>query len=155
MNKIGLDGKAAKTVAGELNKLLANYSYFYQNTRGAHWNVKGAEFFELHEVFEELYTDLAEKIDEIAERILTLGEVPEHNFSGYKALSQIKETGVITDGEKLVRDTLQSLNIVVDLQRKILNLTDELDDEGTNALMSDNIADYEKRIWMFAAFLGE
>ena len=76
LNKIGLDTKKSKMNAEKLNELLANYSIFYQNTRGFHWNIKGDKFFELHVKFEELYNDLKVKIDEVAERILTLGYTP-------------------------------------------------------------------------------
>jgi starvation-inducible DNA-binding protein len=81
LNRIGLDNEKAKQLAEKLNELLANYSIFYQNTRGYHWNIKGEKFFELHVKFEELYNDLLLKIDELAERILTLGYTPNHNYS--------------------------------------------------------------------------
>jgi starvation-inducible DNA-binding protein len=83
LNAIGLQQDKAEQLAVKLNELLANYSIFYQNTRGYHWNIKGDKFFELHLKFEELYNDLLLKIDEIAERILTLGQTPEHNYSEY------------------------------------------------------------------------
>jgi len=79
VNAIGIDSGKAKQLAEKLNVLLANYSIFYQNTRGYHWNIKGEKFFELHVKFEELYNDLFLKIDEVAERILTLGHTPAHN----------------------------------------------------------------------------
>ena len=69
LNPIGLDTKQAEDLVNELNELLANYSVFYQNVRGFHWNIRGERFFELHVKFEELYNDLFLKIDEIAERI--------------------------------------------------------------------------------------
>ena len=69
----------------------ARYSIFYQNIRGYHWNIKGEKFFELHLKFEELYNDLFLKIDEVAERILTLGHTPTHNYTDYRATSKIKE----------------------------------------------------------------
>ena len=72
-NAIGLDPNKAKQLSEKLNVLLADYSLFYQNTRGFHWNIKGEKFFELHVKFEKLYNDLLLKIDEVAERILTLG----------------------------------------------------------------------------------
>ena len=71
LNAIGLNEKKAAQLTKQLNVLLANYSIFYQNTRGYHWNIKGEKFFELHGKFEELYNDLLLKIDEVAERILT------------------------------------------------------------------------------------
>ncbi len=100
-NAIGLDINKAKHLAEKLNELLANYSIFYQNTRGYHWNIKGEKFFELHVKFEELYNDLILKIDEVAERILTLGHTPNHNYSDYKTLSKIKESVEVSDGIKV------------------------------------------------------
>jgi starvation-inducible DNA-binding protein len=96
LNAIGLNTTKAKQLAEKLNELLANYSIFYQNVRGYHWNIKGEKFFELHVKFEELYTDLQLKIDEIAERILTLGDSPAHNYSAYKKniYSSRKFTGI-------------------------------------------------------------
>jgi starvation-inducible DNA-binding protein len=88
----------AEELANKLNELLANYSIFYQNTRGFHWNIKGEKFFELHLKFEELYNDLLLKIDEVAERILTLGHTPEHSYSQYAKTSTIKESKKVSDG---------------------------------------------------------
>ena len=90
-NIIGLDANKAKKLAELLNVLLANYQLFYINSRGFHWNIKGEKFFELHLKFEELYTDTQLKIDEIAERILTLGHTPDHTFTDFLKLSKIKE----------------------------------------------------------------
>ena len=82
-NSIGLDKDKAKKLADELNILLANYQVFYINTRGFHWNITGQEFFELHAKFEEIYNDALIKVDEIAERIRTLGHTPLHTFTDY------------------------------------------------------------------------
>ena len=89
-NIIGLDAIKAKKLADLLNVLLANYQLFYINSRGFHWNIKGEKFFELHLKFEELYTDTQLKIDEIAERILTLGHTPDHTFTDFLKLSKMK-----------------------------------------------------------------
>ncbi|MGK7370828.1 MAG: Dps family protein, partial [Candidatus Halalkalibacterium sp. M3_1C_030] len=97
-NKIGLDKTKSKELGVKLNTLLANYSVFYQNTRGYHWNIKGDNFFELHMKFEELYNDLLVKIDEVAERILTLGYSPNHRYSEYIEESDIKESKYVSDG---------------------------------------------------------
>jgi starvation-inducible DNA-binding protein len=70
-------------IASELNVLLANYQIYYQNLRGFHWNIQGRDFFELHVKFEELYNDGAIKIDEVAERILTIEATPLHSFTDY------------------------------------------------------------------------
>ena len=122
MNAIGLDKKKSKQLADKLNVLLANYSIFYQNTRGFHWNIKGDKFFELHLKFEELYNDLLLKIDEVAERILTLGFNPEHNYSSYARVSAVKESARVTDGIKSVEHILQAFREIIIIQREILEL---------------------------------
>jgi starvation-inducible DNA-binding protein len=152
---IGLDINQSKILAGKLNVLLANYSIFYQNTRGYHWNIKGEKFFELHLKFEELYNDLLLKIDEVAERILTLGHAPEHNYSQYGKVSSVKESREVTDGKAAVADILSSLKTIIMLQRELLELSGKTGDEGTNALMSDYIRAQEKLVWMYSAYLGK
>ena len=120
---IGLKESDCKKISEKLNVLLANYSVFYQNTRGSHWNIKGEQFFTLHPKFEELYNNLVLKIDEIAERILTLGATPAHNYSDYLAVSTIKERKEVTDGNKSVEIILNSYKVVIDLQRELLDIT--------------------------------
>ncbi|MBN8650068.1 MAG: DNA starvation/stationary phase protection protein [Cytophagales bacterium] len=154
-NAIGLDASKAENLAIQLNELLANYSVFYQNTRGYHWNIKGEKFFELHVKFEELYNDLLLKIDEVAERILTLGYSPNHRYSDYHAVSQIKESQKESDGLKAVAEILESFKVIISLQRELLTLSADAGDEGTNALMSDYIRAQEKLVWMYSAFLGK
>jgi starvation-inducible DNA-binding protein len=153
-NRIGLDKEAAKHLAEKLNVLLANYSIFYQNTRGYHWNIKGEKFFELHLKFEELYNDLLLKIDEVAERILTLGHVPKHNYADYRTTSTITESAQVSDGIKAVEDILIAFQTIIVLQRELLNISSDADDEGTNALMSDYIREQEKLVWMYSSFLN-
>lgn len=155
LNAIGLDTKKAKELAEKLNILLANYSIFYQNTRGYHWNIRGEKFFELHLKFEELYNDLFIKIDEIAERILTLGSTPKHNYSDYKKTSKIVESNEVSNGITAVNDILNSFKIIIPLQREILTLSAEAGDEGTNSLMSDYIRAQEKLVWMYSAFVNQ
>lgn len=154
-NIIGLNEKDCQLIAEKLNTLLANYSVFYQNTRGSHWNIKGDQFFTLHPKFEELYNNLVLKIDEIAERILTLGGVPAHNFSDYLNNSTIKESTDVSNATKDVENILASFKIVIDLQRDLLEITDKAGDEGTNSQMSGYIAEQEKEVWMYNSYLGK
>lgn len=155
MNRIGLDAAKAKKLAELLNVLLANYQLFYINSRGFHWNIKGEKFFELHLKFEELYTDTQIKIDEIAERILTLGHTPNHTFTDFLKLSQIKEQKNITDGVKAVNSVIDSFGILLEIERNLLSLSAEAEDEGTNALVSDYIRQQEKLVWMYSAYLNK
>lgn len=152
---IGLDKKASEQLATKLNALLANYQIYYMNVRGFHWNVKGANFFELHLKFEEIYNDLLLKVDEIAERILTLGHTPLHAFSAYIKQSQIKEAQNVSDGKAGVQSVLAGLQTLLPLQREILNLAAEAGDEGTAAQMSDYIKEQEKLVWMLNAYLAK
>ncbi len=154
LSSIGLDKKVSAKLAKQLNGLLANYSVFYQNVRGYHWNVRGEKFFELHAKFEELYNDLFVKIDDVAERILTLGFTPEYRFSSYSELSKIKESKQTANGIKNVGEILEAFGILLTKQRQILELSDEINDEGTNALMSDYVREQEKLVWMYSAFMN-
>ena len=155
MNPIGLDKKKSQKLSAKLNALLADYMLFYQNTRGLHWNIKGEKFFELHLKFEELYTNLLLKVDEVAERILTLGATPLHTFEDYIKSSSLKSgKNISSPGEavKLILDSFQTLLIK---QRELLDLSSEANDEGTNALMSDYIREQEKFVWMYSAYLNK
>lgn len=153
LNSIGLDAAKSEKLAKKLNELLANYSIFYQNVRGYHWNIKGDKFFELHDKFQELYEDLFIKIDEVAERIRTLGHTPNHKFTDYLKESKIKESSEVADGTQDMKDTLDSFKKIIILQRELLDLSADAEDEGTNALMSDYISEQEKLVWMYSAYL--
>lgn len=154
-NQIGLSTKKAKLLADKLNLLLANYQVFYINVRGFHWNIAGDKFFELHIKFEELYNDLFMKIDEIAERVLTLGFTPLHSFTNYLNSATIKETKNVSDGRKAIREILSGFQVLIQSERELLSLSDDADDEGTNALMSDYIRQQEKLVWMYDAYLRQ
>lgn len=123
------------------------------NERGFQWNIQGARFFELHLKFEELYNSLVIKVDEIAERILTLGERPLHSFSAYLKISEIEEKVNFTAEGESLNHILNSLQLMLIKQREILVMASEIGDEGTSALMSDYIREQEKMVWMYSAFL--
>lgn len=154
-NFIGLERKKLQTTVAQLNDLLASYMVFYQNVRGLHWNVRGGHFFTLHQKYEELYHDLQEKVDSIAERILTLGEIPLHSCDDYRTVSKIRHAKNISDGNTGVQTVLTSLQTLLEKQRGILKLAHAADDEGTATMMSDYIAQQEKLVWMYAAFLNQ
>lgn len=154
LNQIGLQKKDSQEVAEKLNELLANYHLYYQNLRGFHWNVKGIYFFQLHDKFEELYNNALSKIDAIAERILTIGQQPLHTFSDYLRVSGIEEASNISDGLKTVTITHENITALLSLERDILSLAAETGDEGTVALISDDINENEKTLWMLNAFLS-
>ncbi len=155
MNSIGLDADKSKELSKDLNLLLANFQRYYQNLRGIHWNIKGKRFFDLHVKFEELYTDANVKVDMIAERILTLGEVPLHTFEDYISNSKVPVGKNISEDEAAIRLVVDSLKELLVIERKILAASDDANDEGTNSMMSDFITEQEKILWMMKAWLDE
>ena len=151
---LGLDKNKTDELANDLNVLLANFQVYYQNLRGLHWNIKGKNFFELHVKFEELYTDAQEKVDLIAERILTLQGQPVHTFEDYIKIASVAVAKDVTNDVEAVKVIVSSLSALIKIERKLLNLSDEADDEGTNSMMSDFISEQEKIIWMMNAWLA-
>ncbi|MCE3295614.1 MAG: Ferritin Dps family protein [Crocinitomicaceae bacterium] len=138
----------------KLNILLAGYQVHYQNLRSLHWNIKGENFFELHLKYEELYTRAQVIIDDLAERILSLGYQPLSTFSAYLENSPIPENKIISIGKEGVRYLFDAQNTLLRLEKEILAFSSETADEGTSALMSDLIREKEKTNWMFKAWLG-
>ncbi len=155
LNSIGLSADKSQELSNDLNSLLANFQTYYQNLRGIHWNIKGKRFFDLHVKFEELYTDANLKVDMIAERILTLGGVPQHTFKDYVESSKVPVGRNITKDETAIRLIVDSLSELLVIERRILNSSDEANDEGTNSMMSDFISEQEKTVWMMKAWLTE
>lgn len=139
----------------QLNTLLATYQVHYQNLRSLHWNIRGTHFFELHLKFEELYSRTQVIIDDLAERILTLGFSPLSSFTSYLQSSVIPENEVLIDGREGMRYLLEAQQKLLLLEKELLKQSSESDDEGTNALMSDLIREKEKSNWMFSAWLNE
>jgi starvation-inducible DNA-binding protein len=155
LNSIGLNAEKSKALSKDLNMLLANFQTYYQNLRGIHWNIKGKSFFDLHVKFEELYNDANIKVDEIAERILTLGEVPLHTFDDYLKNSNVPIGKDVTKDEKAIKLIIDSIKELLIIERKILADSDAADDEGTNSMMSNFISEQEKTVWMMKAWLSE
>jgi|SRR5690606_23072241 len=151
---IGLAPADTGMLAEGLNDLLANYQVFYMNVRGFHWNIRGDKFFELHAKFEELYDDALNKIDEIAERVLTLGHTPLHGYSDYLREAEIGEHAGVSDATTAVTHVVEDFRVLLARERELLKLSAEMEDEGTNSLMSDYIREQEKLVWMYSAFLG-
>lgn len=154
LTTIGLEKSNSKEISEDLNVLLANLQVYYQNLRGVHWNIKGEQFFQLHPKFEELYLDAQEKVDLVAERILTLGVTPLHTFEDYIANSSVKVGKNVSETTKTVELVLESIQELLKIEREILEKSAELNDEGTNSMMSDFISFQEKNAWMLKAFLG-
>ena len=139
-------------IVKELNTLLADYNLYYQNMRGYHWNVLGKNFFDLHIKFEELYTDARIKIDEIAERILTLRQHPVSEFSKYLDLASVKETSSLISDKQMVENILNQHGLLLRQMTKVVKKAEEAGDEGTIDLIGAYIRELEKVSWMLDAW---
>ncbi|PKL76686.1 MAG: DNA starvation/stationary phase protection protein [Candidatus Melainabacteria bacterium HGW-Melainabacteria-1] len=151
LNAIGLDRETSAQLAEVLNDLLASYQVLYMNVRGFHWNIRGSRFFELHQKYEELYTDLQDKVDELAERILTLNGQPLHSFVDYLERSRVQPVTGANAPETTLSGVLEALQVLLLQQRKALRQASELGDEGTVAILGEYIKQQEKLVWMYGA----
>lgn len=152
MSYLGLDEKKTTLTVKELNILLADYHLYYQKLRNFHWNVIGKNFFDLHEKFEELYDEAKIKIDEIAERILTLRFQPTSNMSDYLKSSNIKESASDISDSKMIKTLLDDHGILLKQLRKVSETAEKGGDEGTVDLMGAYIRELEKTSWMLDAW---
>lgn len=154
-NILGLPTKESEVIAAQLNILLANFQVYYQNLRGVHWNIRGKRFFQLHVKFEELYNDAQEKIDMVAERVLTLGSTPLHTFEDYIKNNRLEVGRDVHQDTAAVHLIMNSLADLLKIERVILDESAKIGDEGTNSMMGDFIKEQEKTIWMLKAWCEE
>jgi starvation-inducible DNA-binding protein len=154
-NNVGLDITAVSQVITKLSELLANYQIFYSNLRGLHWNIKGDKFYDLHGIYEEYYNEIAEKIDEVAERIVIIGGVPANNFSEYLKVSEVKEISQVFDWKTGVHNVLETLQLLVSKLRELHATAIKSGDHGTVSLANHGIKSFEKKIWMLSAYAQE
>ena len=154
--EISLEEKEVKPIVDQLNDLLANYHIHYQKLRGCHWNIKGPHFFTLHVKFEELYTNAQLTIDELAERILTLGKSPHSRFADYIKVAKIKEVDTIgMKDSDMVQAILDDMATLIELEREIMDTTADAGDDGTNDLINKFMQFKEKTNWMLRSFAGK
>ena len=132
-----------------LNEFLADLNVFYRKLQNYHWNAQGKDFFRTHEKLEELYNEVNESIDEIAEHILILGGQPLGTLKDYLAVSTIQEA----ENKKVKSDEIYS-NLITDFEtllKKSIEIKEEADKENdyaTSALIDDYILNYGKHLWM-------
>lgn len=142
----------ANAVVNSLSQLLADFQVHYTNLRGMHWHIQGRGFFILHEKFEGMYDDMAAKIDEVAERILMLGGVPDNRFSEYLKVAKLPEVTGITCGDGAVKHILDAYQYLIGLEKATLKVAEEANDVVTADLLTGYIAEQEKMVWMLVAF---
>ena len=152
MNYLNINQNKIKPVVEELNILLADYHIYYQNLRTFHWNILGKNFFDLHHKFEHLYNEARVKIDELAERILTLRYHPLSKGSQYLEMTSIKEVNTIVDDTQMVKTILGNHKVLLMQMSMVLKVAGEAADEGTIDLIGAYIRELEKESWMLNAW---
>tara|TARA_R110002072_G_scaffold172324_2_gene326342 strand:- start:5075 stop:5566 length:492 start_codon:yes stop_codon:yes gene_type:complete len=152
MNFLNLDKEKTNLTVNELNILLADFHLYYQKLRNFHWNIVGKSFFDLHLKFEEMYDDTKLKVDEIAERILTLRYQPTSNLSEYLKASNIKESKASLSDVQMIDTLIDDHALLLKQMRKVIAAADQAKDEGTIDLIGAYIRELEKTTWMLDAW---
>ena len=152
MSYLHMEDKKIQAVTKELNKLLADYQLYYQKLRNFHWNILGRSFFDLHEQFEEMYDDAKTKIDEIAERIITLNYHPLSNLSDYLETSTLEESSPLKTDTEMVDMLMKDQLSIIGQFRTVIKTADDATDEGTIDLIGAYLREMEKTHWMLNAW---
>ncbi len=134
---------------------MSAYQIVYFNTRASHWMIKGENFFELHKLFETAYNDATNKIDEIAERILTLGGKPFLTASEMIDASVIKQYQVSGDETGCVQGLLEDLTQLSHLEKEAVKIADAEEDIVTADLLTGYMGEQQKTMWMLSQFLSK
>ncbi len=145
---IGLDQQQRQQVAGGLQKLLADTYTLYLKTHNYHWNVTGPRFRDLHLLFEEQYTEMAIAVDNIAERIRTLGFKAPGTYGQFAQLTSIKEHQGELSADAMLADLVEAQEATVRTARLVLRDAQDGGDESSASLVGDRMAVHEKAAWM-------
>ena len=150
---IGLDSEARNTIAEGLSKLLADSYTLYLKTHNFHWNVTGPNFASLHLLFEEHYTELAEAVDEIAERIRALGCAAPGSYKQFSELTCIKEETTVPKAEDMIKQLVEDHEAVAKTAHEVLKVAQKADDEVTVGMATDRMTVHEKAAWMLRSMV--
>lgn len=152
---IGITEKNRQAVAEILNQILADEHVLYNKTRSYHWNVEGPSFMELHKLYEAQYTELAEIIDEIAERIRTIGYYAEGRLSYLLKLASLKEPEVPKGfKEQIPKLDADHEKIIINLRKQINEFDEKYKDIGSSDFLTGLLKQHEKMAWMLRSYLG-
>ena len=136
-------------IAKGLSKLLAETYTLYMKTHKYHWNVTGPMFQTYHTMFETQYTELAQAVDVIAERIRVLGEKAPGSYKEFSEISAVKEdSSQGISSNQMIKNLLIDHEQVVRTAKEILTSLEGANDEGTSSLLGARIEFHEKTAWM-------
>ena len=152
---IGLSKKVLHEVIGSLNIFLANTYGLYLKTQNYHWNVTGPEFFSVHLLFEKHYEEMADAVDELAERIRSLGGVVDATFSAFGKLSKISDTKPSIPWKKMVEELVKGHELISKMGRPLISRAQEIHDDITSDLIIKRLSFHEKAAWMLRSHLDK
>ena len=132
--------------------MIADFTVFYQKFRHYHWNVKGPQFFKLHEKFEEIYTGVGNVIDDLAERVVSLGGVPLHTLAHMLEETTQKEDPDLPASAVMVTRTIQDMETLTGSLQEVINAAEDAGDRSTTTLLDDVIDSLEAHLWMLKAW---
>jgi starvation-inducible DNA-binding protein len=148
---IGLESDVRLPIIKILNTILSNEAVLTLKTRNAHWNVRGASFFELHFLYDTQYKQLNDISDEIAERVRMVGGIALGSFAEYISNTQLEERPAeVPDIMHLLAD---HETIIRYLHEDIRKCDDVYEDEGTSDLMVSVMRMHEKMAWMLRSYI--
>ena len=140
-------------VAGALSKLMADAWALYLKTHGYHWNVRGPTFASLHALFEKQYGEQWEALDEVAERIRSLGELAPQGYATFANLTAIKDGDPTKSSDEMIADLIEGNETLLATIRQVFEVADAAHDEATLDLLNARTAAHEKHVWMLGATL--
>lgn len=152
---IGISEENRQAVANELAKLLADEYILYTKTRNAHWNVEGADFYDKHKLFESQYEQLDEIIDNVAERIRSLGHYAPATLKEFLSLTHLTEREQNDNSAKgYIKELLQDHEtIALKLRENISPFADKYKDLGTSDFITGLLEEHEKTAWFLRSHL--
>lgn len=150
--RLGFAHLETAEIVTKLNTLLANYQVFFHKLQNYHWNVVGSDFYDIHEVTEELYTKGLTNIDKIAERIRIFGKTPTYKLSDYLAESEIQESTHELSAHYMVDELLQDIMTLSSFTLEASEMASENGDIGTMHMMNEMIVEFEMYHWQLTAW---
>ena len=152
---IGISEEDRRSIADGLSRLLADTYTLYLKTHNFHWNVTGPMFQTLHLMFETQYTELAEAVDLVAERIRALGFPAPATYQDFARLSSVKETGGVPKADQMIRLLVEGHEAVARTARAVFPVAEKANDQPSADLLTQRMQVHEKTAWMLRSLLEE
>jgi starvation-inducible DNA-binding protein len=153
--QLGLSKSAREEVIQGLSQLLADTYALYLKTQNFHWNATGPQFFSLHLLYQKFYEDMAEGIDEIAERIRTLGGYAEGSFSAFQKRTSIAEANKKLGAKETLKELVISNEMLIQKARPLIHRFQELLDDVTSDMIIRRLSFHEKATWLLRSHLED